>query len=54
MEEMERVKAQNPKADIKQPGVHVAEGQPAPLVPGNSQPLPPAHQQQDVPVPGHS
>ncbi|XP_023144042.1 nucleobindin-2-like [Amphiprion ocellaris] len=54
MEEMERVKAQSPKADIKQPGVHVAEGQPAPLVPGNSQPLPPAHQQQDVPVPGHS
>lgn len=54
MEEMERVKAQSPKADIKQPGVHVADGQPAPLVPGNSQPLPPAHQQQDVPVPGHS
>lgn len=54
MEEMERVKAQSVKGDIKQPGVAVAEGQPAPVVPGNSQPLPPAHQQQDVPVPGHS
>ncbi|XP_008292455.1 nucleobindin-2 [Stegastes partitus] len=52
MEEMERVKVQS--SNIKQPGVSVTEGQPAPVVPGNSQPLPPVHQQQDVPVPGHS
>ncbi|XP_029289267.1 nucleobindin-2-like [Cottoperca gobio] len=44
VEEMERI-----KAEVKQPGVPVAEGGP-----GNSQRLPPAHQQQDVPVPGHS
>uniref|UniRef100_A0A665X2I4 EF-hand domain-containing protein n=1 Tax=Echeneis naucrates TaxID=173247 RepID=A0A665X2I4_ECHNA len=32
----------------------VDEGEPAHVVPGNTQPLPPTHQQQDVPVPGHS
>uniref|UniRef100_A0A3P9NCX2 Nucleobindin 2 n=1 Tax=Poecilia reticulata TaxID=8081 RepID=A0A3P9NCX2_POERE len=32
----------------------MAEAEPAPVVPGNAQPLPPGHQQQDVPVPGHS
>uniref|UniRef100_A0A3P9NCV8 Nucleobindin 2 n=1 Tax=Poecilia reticulata TaxID=8081 RepID=A0A3P9NCV8_POERE len=30
------------------------QAEPAPVVPGNAQPLPPGHQQQDVPVPGHS
>ena len=30
------------------------EGDAAPVLPGNNQPLPPGHQQQDVPVPGHS
>ncbi|XP_041852678.1 nucleobindin-2-like isoform X2 [Melanotaenia boesemani] len=54
MEEMERVKAQNLKAETKHPGSPVAESGPAPVVPANSQPLPPGHQQQDVPVPGHS
>lgn len=49
VEQMERI-----KAEAKQPGATVAGGEPAPVVPGNSQPLPPAHQQQDVPVPGHS
>ncbi|XP_074489914.1 nucleobindin-2-like [Sebastes fasciatus] len=49
VEQMERI-----KAEAKQPGAAVAGGEPAPVVPGNSQPLPPAHQQQDVPVPGHS
>ncbi|GLD61568.1 nucleobindin-2-like protein [Lates japonicus] len=48
VEEMERLKAQSTKTDIKR------EGEPAPVVPGNNQPLPPGHQQQDVPVPGHS
>lgn len=54
VEEMERLKAQNPKAEVKQPGAPVAEGEPAPVVPGNNQPLPSGHQQRDVPVPGHS
>ncbi|XP_069019569.1 nucleobindin-2-like [Embiotoca jacksoni] len=49
MEEMEKIKAQNSKAGAKQPGALVAEGEA--VVPGNSQPLPPGHQQQDVPVP---
>lgn len=49
VEEMERL-----KAEVKQPVAPVAEGEPAPVVPANSQPLPPGHQQQDVPVPGHS
>ncbi|XP_018541204.1 nucleobindin-2 [Lates calcarifer] len=48
VEEMERLKAHSTKTDIKR------EGEPAPVVPGNNQPLPPGHQQQDVPVPGHS
>ncbi|XP_029378308.1 nucleobindin-2 [Echeneis naucrates] len=48
VEEMERLKAQNTKAEVKH------EGEPAHVVPGNTQPLPPTHQQQDVPVPGHS
>ncbi|KAF6721572.1 Nucleobindin-2 [Oryzias melastigma] len=52
MEEMEKIKSQ--KAEIKQPGSVVTEGQATPVIPGNSQPLPPGHQQQDVPVPGHS
>ncbi|XP_004069444.1 nucleobindin-2 [Oryzias latipes] len=52
MEEMERIKSQ--KAEIKQPGSLVTEGQATLVVPGNSQPLPPGHQQQDVPIPGHS
>ncbi|XP_044048591.1 nucleobindin-2-like [Siniperca chuatsi] len=54
VEEMERLKAQSSKAEVKQPGAPVAEGEPAPVVPRNSQPLPPGHQQQDVPVPRHS
>ncbi|XP_054898435.1 nucleobindin-2-like isoform X2 [Poeciliopsis prolifica] len=54
MEEMEKIKAQSLKAEVKQPGGAMAEGKPAPVVPGNAQPLPPGHQQQDVPVPGHS
>ncbi|XP_072242460.1 nucleobindin-2-like [Leuresthes tenuis] len=49
MEEMGKIKAQNLIDETKQPGSPVA-----PAVPGNSQPLPPGHQQQDVPVPGHS
>lgn len=54
MEEMERIKAQNVKAEIKQVGEPIVGHEPAPIVPGNTQPLPPGHQQQDVPVPGHS
>ncbi|XP_070762762.1 nucleobindin-2-like [Enoplosus armatus] len=54
VEEMERLKAQSSKAEVKQPEAPVAEDEPAPVVPGNSQPLPAGHQQQDVPVPGHS
>ncbi|XP_044213145.1 nucleobindin-2-like [Thunnus albacares] len=52
VEEMEKLKAQ--KAEVKQPGTTVAEGERAPVVPGNNQPLPSGHPQQDVPVPGHS
>lgn len=54
VEEMERLKAQSLNAEVKQPGAHVAESASTPVVPGNSPPLPPGHQQQDVPVPGHS
>lgn len=54
VEEMERLKAQNSNAVFKQPGAPVAGSESAPVVPGNSQPLPSGHQQQDVPVPGHS
>ncbi|XP_041794644.1 nucleobindin-2-like isoform X1 [Chelmon rostratus] len=50
VEEMERLKAQSSNAEVKQPRAAVAESD----VPGNSQPQPPGHQQQDVPVPGHS
>lgn len=32
----------------------VGESEPAPVAPGNDQPLPPGRQQQDVPVLGHS
>lgn len=32
----------------------VGEGEPTAVIPGNNQPLPSGHQQQDVPVPGHS
>ncbi|XP_029951561.1 nucleobindin-2-like isoform X2 [Salarias fasciatus] len=46
MEEMEKAKVQD---------LHAApEGQQAPAVPGNIHPPPPAPQQHDVPVPGHS
>ncbi|XP_047451460.1 nucleobindin-2b [Mugil cephalus] len=51
MEEMERLKADNAKTVGNPP---VPGGEPAPVVPANSQPLPPGHQQQDVPVLGHS
>ncbi|MEQ2235447.1 hypothetical protein ILYODFUR_002433 [Ilyodon furcidens] len=54
MDEMERIKAQSLNAEVKQPGGLMAEGEPAPVVPRNTQPLPPGRQQQDVPVPGHS
>lgn len=54
VEEMEKLKAQNANLEVKQAGTPISGGQPAPVVPGNSQPIPPAHQQQDVPVPGHS
>ncbi|XP_054476234.1 nucleobindin-2b [Anoplopoma fimbria] len=49
VEEIERI-----KSEVKEPGAAVAAGEHAPVVPGNSQPLPAGHQQQDVPVPGHS
>ncbi|XP_039989593.1 nucleobindin-2-like [Xiphias gladius] len=48
VEEMERLKVESIKSDVKR------EGEPAPVVTGNNQPLPSSHQQQDVPVPGHS
>ncbi|KAK5600609.1 hypothetical protein CRENBAI_001339 [Crenichthys baileyi] len=54
VDEMERIKAQSLNAEVKQPGGLIAEGEPAPVVPRNTQPLPPGRQQQDVPVPGHS
>ncbi|CAK6954500.1 nucleobindin-2-like [Scomber scombrus] len=49
VEEIERLKAQT----VQQPDAPVAETV-AQVVPGNNQPLPPGHQQQGVPVPGHS
>ncbi|XP_019934773.2 nucleobindin-2 isoform X1 [Paralichthys olivaceus] len=48
VEEMDRIKAQRTNTEVKR------EGEAAPVVPGNNQPLPPVHQQQDVPVSGHS
>ncbi|XP_037539195.1 nucleobindin-2b [Nematolebias whitei] len=54
MEEMERIKTQTVKAEVKQPGEHSTESPQTPVVPAHSQPLPPAHQQHHVPVPGHS
>lgn len=39
---------------VAESGVPTANSESQPVVPGNNQPLPPAHQQQDVPVPGHS
>ncbi|XP_013871439.1 nucleobindin-2 [Austrofundulus limnaeus] len=54
MDEMEKFKAQSPKTEVKHPGEHTTEGQQTSVVPGNSQPLPPDHQQHHVPVPGHS
>ncbi|KAM3609073.1 uncharacterized protein V6R79_009402 [Siganus canaliculatus] len=48
MDEMERLKAQG--AADKQAGAP----DPAPVLPGNSQPPAPGHQQQDMPVAGHS
>ncbi|KAE8296763.1 Nucleobindin-2 DNA-binding protein NEFA Prepronesfatin Nesfatin-1 Precursor [Larimichthys crocea] len=52
--EIERLKAQSSIAEVKESGVPTANSESQPVVPGNNQPLPPAHQQQDVPVPGHS
>ncbi|KAK9516302.1 hypothetical protein VZT92_024242 [Zoarces viviparus] len=49
VEEVQRI-----KSAVKEPNAAGAAGQPAPVVPGNSQPLPAGHQQKDVPVPGHS
>ncbi|XP_070827441.1 nucleobindin-2-like isoform X1 [Chaetodon trifascialis] len=54
VEEMERLKAQSANAEVKQPRAAAAESESARVVPENSQPQPPSHQQQDVPVPGHS
>nr|XP_046250196.1 nucleobindin-2-like [Scatophagus argus] len=54
VEEMERLKTQRANAEVKQPGAPVAGSESIAVVPGNSQPLAPSHQQQDVPVPGHS
>ncbi|KAM9854258.1 nucleobindin-2-like [Aulostomus maculatus] len=51
VEEMERLKAQSSKNEVKDPGA--AEGDPAPVVAVNSPPLPTGYQQ-DVPVPRHS
>lgn len=52
MEEMEKLKVKESHNDVKVvPG---AEAQHASVVPGNIHPPPPAHQQHDVPVPGHS
>uniref|UniRef100_UPI003AAD0650 nucleobindin-2b isoform X1 n=2 Tax=Centroberyx gerrardi TaxID=166262 RepID=UPI003AAD0650 len=56
VEHMEKIKAQNPQA-VKDSGASVASpptGEKLPVLPGNSQPLPSGHQQQDVPVPLHS
>ncbi|CAN9498878.1 unnamed protein product [Ophioblennius macclurei] len=49
-EEMERNKGQASHGDQK--AVPAADAQH--VVPGNIHPPPPAHQQHDVPVPGHS
>ncbi|XP_067349328.1 nucleobindin-2-like isoform X2 [Channa argus] len=54
VEKIEKLKAQNSKSEVKQTGSPLSQGEPAQVVPGNSQPLPLSHQQQDVPVPGHS
>ncbi|XP_031713806.1 nucleobindin-2 [Anarrhichthys ocellatus] len=49
VEEVQRI-----KSVVKEPDAAGAAGEPAPVVPANSQPLPAGHQQKDVPVPGHS
>uniref|UniRef100_A0A1A8G770 Nucleobindin 2b n=1 Tax=Nothobranchius korthausae TaxID=1143690 RepID=A0A1A8G770_9TELE len=54
MEEMERIKAETQKVHTNQPGPHITDDQQTKVVPGNSQPPPPSHKQQDVPVQGHS
>ncbi|KAK2842647.1 hypothetical protein Q5P01_012847 [Channa striata] len=54
VQQIERLKAQSSNAEVKQTGTPLAQGEAAQVVPGNSQPLPVSHQQQDVPVPGHS
>lgn len=54
MEEMEKAKAKSPPAEVKQPVSPGAEGHPAPVIQGNNQPPPPAHQQQGIPLAGHS
>ncbi|XP_020492125.1 nucleobindin-2 [Labrus bergylta] len=48
VEDIERIKSQNTKPEVKQAGATVPEHDRAPVVPVNSQPV------QDVPVPGHS
>ncbi|KAM6937555.1 nucleobindin-2-like [Xenentodon cancila] len=52
IEEMEKVKAAV-NLSVAEPGAAAAQGEPAPVVPGN-QLLPAGHQQPDVPVPGRS
>ncbi|XP_061578388.1 nucleobindin-2-like isoform X3 [Cololabis saira] len=52
LQQMEKVKAQN--AAGNQPGPPAAPGEPAPVVPGHSQPMPAGLQQPDVPVPRRS
>ncbi|XP_034031717.1 nucleobindin-2-like [Thalassophryne amazonica] len=54
VEEVERLKAQGSKVKVEEPGAPLPEGQMAPVIAGGSQPLPPGHQQQDVPVASHS
>lgn len=39
---------------VSGPAAPAAPSESAPVIPGNSQPRPPSHQQQDVPVPGPS
>uniref|UniRef100_UPI0037E80F4C nucleobindin-2-like n=1 Tax=Semicossyphus pulcher TaxID=241346 RepID=UPI0037E80F4C len=53
VEDMERIKAQGTKAEDKQVGAPDAEGEHRTVMPGSSQNLMPAHQQ-DVPVSGRS